>query len=85
MAPNRKDFQKKMDSILKLAEQEGKSQVDIKSGDLHRMVGGYPGNDHRMPICCGVMRKNMKSTDKILDEPPKGNGATLLIRYQLPR
>ena len=85
MAPNSEDFQKKMDSILKQAEQEGKSHVDIKSGDLHRMVGGYPGTDHRMPICCGVMRKNMKSTDKVLYKPPKGNGATLLIRYQLPR
>ena len=85
MTPNKDDFQKKLDEILKKSTEEEKSYVDIKSGDLHRMVGGYPGSDHRMPICCGVMRKNMRLDDKILDEPPKGQGATLKTRYQLPR
>ncbi len=85
MAPNREDFQKKLYSIFRQAEQQGKNYIDVKSGDLHKMVGGYPGKNHRMPICCGAMKKEMKSTDKVLDEPPKGQGATLLIRYHLPR
>ena len=67
------------------AQQQGKNFVDIKSGDLHRVVGGYPGYNHRMPICCNVMKKNMRYLDQILDEPPKGFGASLVIRYKLPR
>lgn len=85
MIPNAKDFKKEMDSILLSAQREGKSYIDIKSGDLHRRVGGYPGRNHRMPVCCGVMKENMKSEDQILQEPPRGQGATVVIRYKSPR
>lgn len=64
---------------------QGTHHVDITSGDLHRQVGGYPGPNHRMPVCCGVMRGEMKHGDRILSAPPSGNGATLTIRYRLPR
>jgi 5-methylcytosine-specific restriction protein A len=60
-------------------------EITIKSGDLHRRVGGYPSHNHRMPVCCHVMRANMRSGDQILAAPPKGDGATLVIRYRLPR
>lgn len=85
ITPNAEDFQKRLEGILRDAQQQGENFVDIKSGDLHRKVGGYPGSNHRMPICCRVMRKEMKSADKILEAPPKGDGATLIIRYYLPR
>lgn len=55
--------------------------IDLNSGQIHREVGGYPGNNHRMPVCCEVMYKNMKGTDYVLSAPPKGNGASLNIRY----
>lgn len=84
-APNAKDFQKKLEDILLDAQQQGKTFVDIRSGDLHKEVGSYPGPNHRMPICCNVMRKKVKYTDQILKEPPKGLGANLIIRYKLPR
>ncbi len=38
-----------------------------------------------MPICCHVMRKNMQRGDEVLWEPPSGVGASLTIRYLLPR
>ena len=83
--PTSDDFQKELDSIFAFAEGKLLIAVVIKSGDLHRLVGDYPGADHRMPICCAVMRKNMKNGDEVLSEPPSGAGATLTIKYQFPR
>ncbi len=63
----------------------GMKFVEVRSGDVHRELGGYPGPNHRMPDCCQVMRRLMTGTDSILEAPPKGNGATLVVRYALPR
>lgn len=83
--PTADDFQKELDSIFAFAEAKLLTAIIIKSGDLHRLVGDYPGTDHRMPICCIVMRKNMKNGDVIMSEPPSGTGATLTIKYQFLR
>jgi 5-methylcytosine-specific restriction protein A len=50
-------------------------------------LGGYPGRDHRVPICCKVMKSAMARDygDMPLQEPPSGQGASLTIRYVLPR
>jgi hypothetical protein len=32
-----------------------------------------------------VMKRNMKPGDQILQQPPSGAGATLIIRFKLPR
>jgi len=79
---NTETFRKVLQRVF--AEAKG-SFVDVTSGDLHRLVGGYPGRSHKMPVCCDVMRKAMQSGDRILASPPKGRGATLTIRYVLPR
>jgi len=63
----------------------GFSYVGITAGALHRRVGGYPGTDHRMPVCCAAMRGVMGPSDRIVEQPPSGNGASLLIQYALPR
>jgi len=68
-----------------MATNQSSPYIDVKSGDLHSAVGSYPGVNHRMPVCCGVMRSAMKPGDEVLYAPPKGNGASLLIRYKLPR
>lgn len=78
-------FQAELDHIFRTAQQQGLSEIKVKSGELHRQVGGYPSNNHRMPVCCQVMRENMRPGDQILAAPPKGDGATLVIRYKLPR
>lgn len=83
--PSSDDFQAELDSIFTFATEKLLTAIVIKSGDLHRLVGGYPGPDHRMPICCNVMRTNMRNGDEVLSEPPSGEGATLTIRYQFPR
>jgi len=85
MPPTAQDFQNELDRIFAAAQQQGKSRIHVKSGDLHRRVGGYPGHNHRMPVCCDVMKRNMRSGDRILQEPPSGQGATVIIRYELPR
>jgi hypothetical protein len=86
--PSQDDFQKALDKVFLKYEKDGSSYVDVRAGDLHRQIGDYPGKNHRMPLCCEVMRKNSKVElgDKILpDGPQKGDGASLTIRYILPR
>lgn len=83
--PTSSDFQEAMNKIFENAQREGAPFIEIVSADLHRRVGGYPGKSHRMPVCCNIMRQNMQTGDLVLSEPPKGAGATLKIRYQLPR
>jgi hypothetical protein len=64
----------------------GAPSIDVRSGDVHEKLGGYPGQQHhRIPTCCNVMRRLMGPGDTIVDQPPKGKGATLVIRYRLPR
>jgi HEAT repeat protein len=84
-APNSDDFKNELLSELANATNENKAYLDVRSGDLHRIVGSYPGSHHRMPVCCNVMRQMMNEDDEILEQPPKGNGANLVIRYHLPR
>ena len=83
--PTSVDFQDELDNIFRKAQQQGLSEIKVKSGDLHRKVGGYPSHNHRMPVCCQVMREKMRPGDQILAAPPKGDVATLVIRYRLPR
>ena len=85
MIPTAEDFQNELDKIFRDAQSQNLQAVEVTSGELHRLVGGYPGKTHRMPACCQVMRANMQAGDQILSAPPKGNGATLVIRYCLPR
>ena len=57
----------------------------MRAGDLRRIDRGYPGPDHRMPVCCDVMYAEMlDAADAILAAPPKGKGASLVIEYLLP-
>lgn len=79
------DFFNALNNQLHQAQQAGQSHLVINSGNLHRQVGDYPGPNHRMPICCRVMRSASTENDPILEEPPKGNGASLTIKYLLPR
>jgi len=85
MPPTAQDFQRELDNIFATATKQGKTYVDVKAGDLHRRVGGYPRPNHRMPVCCEVMKRNMKPQDQVLQQPPSGKGASLIIRYKLPR
>jgi hypothetical protein len=83
--PTSLDFQKALDDIFQKAQQKNLREVTVKSGYLHRQVGGYPSNNHRMPVCCQVLRAAMQVGDEILSTPPEGNGASLAVRYRIPR
>jgi hypothetical protein len=83
--PSAQDFQNELTAILEFGETKLLTAIIVKAGNLHRLVGGYPGSDHRMPVCCEVMRRNMIRGDEVLSEPPKGNGANLVIKYYFPR
>ena len=81
MSPNKQDFQKCLDIILEIAKNNNLSFIDVKSSELHRLVGGYPSQDHRMPVCCNVMRETMPKSNEELPNSLKKDGATLQIRY----
>lgn len=84
--PTAEEFREQLFEVFVSAERKGLASVVVKAGDLHRAIGGYPNrNTQRMPVCCNVMRGAMHSGDVIVSEPPKGQGATLMIRYELPR
>jgi hypothetical protein len=72
-----------LDVRLSQAKRAGQSYLDVNAGDLHGEVGVYPRPGHRMPVCCHAMRQAMKTTDRIVAEPPKGNRASLTVRYML--
>jgi hypothetical protein len=79
------DFTHALRKALMEASDAGKAYVDIRSGDLHAEVGNYPGKGHSMPTCCSAMRDAMRVGDEVLAQPPKRNGARVVIRYLLPR
>ena len=79
------DFQRELDRTFARARDAGLDHVDIVSGELHSRVGGYPGRDHRMPSCCQVMRANVTPGDRVLKQSGSGLGASLAIRYRIPR
>jgi hypothetical protein len=83
--PTADDFREALNSLFVEEAKKGKKYIEVRSGDLHRNVGGYPGTNHAMPTCCKVMERERKAGDTILQSPPKGNGASLVIRYMLPR
>ena len=82
-APKADDFRRALLELKSKARGRGAVTLEVRARDLHRIVGGYPGNRHRMPVCCSVMRQEMRAGDKIVAEPPKGAGASLEISYRL--
>lgn len=84
-APRAGDFRQRLRADLLRAERQGLPFLDVSSRQLHQAVGGYPSEDNRMPACCKVMHTEMKAGDQVLASPPSGLGATLVVRYRLPR
>jgi hypothetical protein len=59
MIPTAEEFRVTLRPWMQGAEHASETTVEINSGQLHREVGGYPGQNHRMPMCCAVMRSEM--------------------------
>jgi len=78
-------FRQELSGLFSRAQDAGRTSIEVNSGKLHRSLGGYPGIHHRMPVCCDAMYQEMRAGDRILSAPAKGKGASLTIRYLLPR
>lgn len=86
MFPTVTDFQAIIQILISTAQAYGEPYCDIKAGELHRFVGGYPNENHRMPACNRAMRNLfLEGVDEVILEPAQGQGASLTIRYNLPR
>jgi hypothetical protein len=85
MHPSKKDFRAIIIIMLRTAQSYNKTYLDINAASLHRFVGGYPNQNHRMPSCNDAMRSLLNDNDQILKVPKKLYGASLTIRYHLPR
>jgi len=83
--PGRSAFEAALERIFASAAAAGQSSVTVTAAELHAIVGGYPGRNHRMPLCCQVMRDAMRPGDVVVQSPPSGQGATLTVQYRLPR
>ena len=81
MSPTAWDFQNQLMAILNGARQSGNPYVDVESGNLHQQAGGYTNSNHKMPVCCEVMRRMMRVGDSVLRETTSGQDATLTVRY----
>ena len=80
------DFRKELAGLFEAAARAGRGTIVVRSGDLHRAMGGYPGPDHRMPVCCNVMYAELvEGVDEVLSASPSGLGASVAIEYVLPR
>lgn len=78
-----KNFQQELDNILVEAQKKGKFYMSVSSIDLHDRVGGYPGKEHKMPICLQVMKKNMGEHDRLLSQWKPDN--YLVVKYYTKR
>lgn len=76
-------FEKEILRLFEEAKSNGKKEMIIISGDVHRKVGGYPGKNHRMPTCCDVMKSLMNTGDEIIFTTKSGQSARLEIKYFL--
>ena len=83
--PNTDDFHRTLAKYFQESENANQDSLTLEAGQVHRRVGGYPGRSHSMPTCCNVMRKLMLEGDELLYAPPSGKGASLKIRYNIPR
>lgn len=83
--PTKSDFTDAIKQMKIESRALGLEYIEILSADLHKKLGYYPGQNHRMASCCDAMYESMdiNNGDLIVMKPPKGRGAKLKIRYYL--
>jgi 5-methylcytosine-specific restriction protein A len=83
--PSKDEFRKELSARFDRAAERQAKSLEVNSGELHRSLGGYPGQNHQMPSCCDVLHEAAGKDDEIISSPPSGRGASLTIRYRTPR
>lgn len=71
--------------VFREMEERGLRAFELSAADLYRYAGGDPRPSDRLAACCAALRGAMTAGDEILSEPDGGFGASLRIRYTLPR
>ena len=86
-APSADDFPTALQGRFREASGVGRRWMYVTASDLHREVEGHStsAGEDRMRLCVDAMRDAMRDGDTVLCEAPGGDGATLTIRYLLPR
>ena len=80
--PSVDEFRNAISAQIVRARNQNRPHVEINAGELHRALGGYPGNSHQMPSCCAAMRVDYENTrPEVVFNPQSGDGASLTIRY----
>ena len=59
------DFRTELAGLFEAAANAGRAKMVWRAGDLHRAVGGHPGTNHRMPMCCNVMYACRSDTGEV--------------------
>jgi hypothetical protein len=76
--PTAADFRKELRKQIGRAEKQSRPHIEVNAGELHRIVGGFPGTQHSMPTCCDVMHQELKRGNAtLIHEPAKGKGPAL--------
>ncbi len=83
--PDTQTFKQALLQTLKVAQNKGLKEITVNAGELHRQVGGYPGTNNRMATCTMVLKNEMTDGDIIIKDTNKGAGASVTIKYILPR
>ncbi len=83
-APTAEAFAAELKRRLTDGQASGKAHIHVSAFDLHRSIAPYPAPNHRMPLCCQVMRAAMRDGDQALTQAEK-DGPELLVRYTFPR
>jgi hypothetical protein len=73
------------EALQRIFDESPAGFIDVNAKELYSKVGGGTGRKYNMAGCCYVMTKAMQPGDKTVAGPPSGKGATLTIRYILPR
>ena len=85
--PTQETFRRELSAQIRRATEQGRTHIEVNAGELHRVVGSYPSPGlHRMPLCCAAMEAEaQRGNADVIFQPSKGRGASLTIRYYLPR
>ncbi len=76
-------FRQELLAQIGRASKSGAANVLINAPSLYKSLGGYPGSDHGMPLCCDAMEQEIKAGDLLLVD--RANQAGMTVRYLLPR
>lgn len=74
-----------LQKIFDKAYAEGRKEITLVSKEFFEMMEEKPKYRDCIPMCCKVMKDNIKDGDQVLYHTPSWQSHTLKIKYKLPR